>query len=125
MLSIRCMRFHPMLTKSWLGSKKSLKYRHSKGNYSSITDDNLKIHMHIHTMIKYIQYKFHEIPPIGYRVMGEDGKKSLTFRPKKGNHSAIPDGSSTKLYMHNLTMVIYVLYKYHEIPFIGYLYSYG
>ena len=79
------------------------------------------MHMHNHTMVIYIQYKFHEILPMGYLVMGEEGKKSLNFRQTKGNHSAIPDGSLTKLYVHNLTMVIYMQYRFHEIPSISYL----
>ena len=30
----------------------------------------MKFHMHIHTMVIYIQYKFHEIPSIiGYLLM--------------------------------------------------------
>ena len=55
--------------------KKSLKFRQSKGNNSSITEDILmKIHTHNHTMVLFIQHKFHEIPSIGYLVMAEDGK---------------------------------------------------
>ena len=30
--------------------------------------------MHNHTVVIYIQYKFHEIPSFGYLVMAEDGK---------------------------------------------------
>ena len=40
--------------------KKSLKFRQSKGNNSSITDDNLlKLHKHNHTIVIYTQYKVH------------------------------------------------------------------
>ena len=53
-----------------------MKFRQSKGNNSSITDDILmKLHVNNHTMLIYNQYEFHEIPFIGYLVMAEDGKK--------------------------------------------------
>ena len=60
----------------WLRKEKSFKFRQSKGNNSSITEDTLmKLSVHNHTMvIIYIQYKFHEIPSIGYLAMAEDGK---------------------------------------------------
>ena len=46
------------------------------GNNSSTSDDTLmNLHVHNYTMVVYIQYKFHEIPSIGYLVMAEDGKK--------------------------------------------------
>ena len=55
--------------------KKSLKFRQSKGNNSSITHDiMMKLHMNNHTMVIYIQYKFHEILYFGCLVMAEDGK---------------------------------------------------
>ena len=42
--------------------KKTLKFRQIKGNNYSITNDTLvKLHMHNHTVVVYIQYKFHEI----------------------------------------------------------------
>ena len=105
--------------------KKSLKFRQSKGNNSSITDDTMmKLIMHNNTMVIYIQYKFQEISFIGYLVMAEDGNKKLKFRQSKGDNSSIT--SITKdtlmdLYMHNHHMVIYIQYKFHEIPSIGYL----
>ena len=35
----------------------------------------MELHMYNHTMVIYIQYKFHEISSsIGYLVMAEDGK---------------------------------------------------
>ena len=34
----------------------------------------MKLHVHHHTMVIYIQYKFDEIPFIGYLVMAEDGR---------------------------------------------------
>ena len=34
----------------------------------------MKLHMHNHTMVIYIQYKFHEIPSIDYLVTAEDEK---------------------------------------------------
>ena len=37
----------------------------------------MKLHMHIHTMVMYIRYQFHEIPSIDDLVTAEDGKKSL------------------------------------------------
>ena len=44
-----------------------------KCNNSSITSDILmKLHVHHHTIVLYIQYKFDEIPCIGYLVMAED-----------------------------------------------------
>ena len=49
--------------------------------------------MHNHTIVIYIQCKFHEIQSIGYLVMAEDGKKSLKFRQSKGNNSSITDGT--------------------------------
>ena len=117
------MRFIPLPTKLWLGGeKKSLKCRQSKGNNSSITDYTLmKLHVHNHTMVIYIQYKFYEVPSIAYKVMAEDGKKSLKFRQSKGNNSSITDDTLMKLHMHNHTMVIYIQYKFHEIPSAGYL----
>ena len=55
--------------------EKSLKFRQSKGNNSAITDNTLmKLCVHNHTMVVYIQYKLHETPSIGYLVMGEIGK---------------------------------------------------
>ena len=44
----------------------------------------MKHHVHSHTIVIYIQYKFHEIPSICYLVMAEDemtsvkGHKSMT-----------------------------------------------
>ena len=55
--------------------KKSFKFRQSKDNTSYIAYDTLmKLHMHNHTIIIYIQYTFHVITSIGYLVMAEDGK---------------------------------------------------
>ena len=34
----------------------------------------MKLHMHNNTTVIHIQYKFHEIPSIGYLVMAEDGE---------------------------------------------------
>ena len=40
-----------------------------------MTDDILmKLHVHNHTIVIYIQYKFHDIPFIGYLVIAEDGQ---------------------------------------------------
>ena len=52
--------------------KQILKFRQSKGNNSFITDDTLvKLRVHNHNMVLYIQYTFHEIPFIGYLVMAD------------------------------------------------------
>ena len=51
-----------------------MKFRQSKGNNSAITDDIPKIHVHNIIIVIYIQYKFHELPFIGYLVMTKDGK---------------------------------------------------
>ena len=76
-----------------------LKCRQSKGNNSSITDYTLmKLHVHNHTMVIYIQYKFHEIPYI-----------------------AMTDATLIKLDMQNLTIAIYIQYKFHEILSIRYV----
>ena len=73
------MKFHPLVTKLWLRTgKKSLEFRQSKSNNSSVTDDTLvKLYVHNHTMVIYIQYKLHEILSIGYLVMAEGGKKII------------------------------------------------
>ena len=42
-------------------------------------------------LITYLFSMFDEIPSIGYLVMAEDIKKSLTFRQSKGNNSSIID----------------------------------
>ena len=82
------MKFHPLHTKLWLRMENSLKCRQFKSNNSSITDYTLmKLHLHNHIKVIYIQYKFHEIPSIAYKVMAEDGKKSLKFWQSKGNNS--------------------------------------
>ena len=68
--------FHEIPSTGYLDmdeDKKSLKFRLSKGNNSSITDDTL-MKLHMHNIVIYIQYKFHEIPSIGYLVMAENGK---------------------------------------------------
>ena len=85
-----------------------MKFRQSKGNDSLKTDDTLmKLHVHNHSMVIYIQYKFQEILFIGYLVMAED-KKSLKFRQSKGYNSAMTEDTPIKLHVHNLTMVIYI-----------------
>ena len=60
--------------------KKSLKFWQSKSNYSSITDDTpMKLNVHNHSIVIYIQHKFHERPSIGYLVMAEDRKNHCNF----------------------------------------------
>ena len=62
-----------------------MKFRQSKGDNSSITDDTLmKLHVNNHTMLLYNQYKFHENQFISYLVMAEDGKKTLKYTHSKG-----------------------------------------
>ena len=34
----------------------------------------MKLHVHNHTLVLYIQYLFHDMPSIGYLVMAEDEK---------------------------------------------------
>ena len=54
--------------------------------------------------------------------MAEDRKKTLKFRQSRAiNTSAINDATAIKLHAHNLIMAIYIQYKFHEIPSIGYL----
>ena len=53
--------------------------------------------------------------------MAEDGKNSLEFRQSKGNNSSITDATLMPLHVHNHAIVIYIQYKFHEIPSIGYL----
>ena len=73
-----------------------------------------KFQMHNHIMVAYIQYKFSEIPSIGYLVVTEDGKKkSLKFRQSKGNNSSITDDTLMKIHVHNHTIVIYIQYNIH------------
>ena len=75
--------------------------------------------MHSHTIVMYIQYKFNEIPSIGYLVIAED-VKSLKFSKSKGNNSAITHDYPIILHVHNITMVIYIQYKFHDFLSIGY-----
>ena len=111
-----------MADESSVTTEKTLKFRQSKGNNLSIADDTLmKLHMHNTTMVIYIQFKFQEISFIGYLVMAEDWKKSMKFRQSKGHNSSITQNTLMKLHMHNHTMVIYIQFKFHEIPSIGYL----
>ena len=80
-----------MLTKVWLGMEKTLKGRQSKGNNFFITDDTLmKLHVHGHTSVIYIQYTLHETPSIAYKAMAEQEK--LIEKPIKGNNSSIDNG---------------------------------
>ena len=89
-----------------------IKFKQPKGNYSSIADDTLmKLRVHNSTMVLYIQYKFQEIPFIGYLVMAGDDNKSLKFRQSKDDNSSITDGTAMKLHVHEHTLVIYIQYK--------------
>ena len=94
-----------------------MKFRQSKDNNSSITDDSLtKHHIYNHNIVIYIQYKFQELPFIGYLVMAEDGK----FRHSKGKKSDITDDTPVKFNVHKLTMVIYIQY-FNKISTLVYL----
>ena len=46
-------------------------------------------------------------------------EKSLKFRQSKGNNSFITDGILLKLNVHYSTIVLYIQYKFDEIPSIG------
>ena len=76
-------------------------------------DTQMKLHVHDHTMVIYIQYI--EIPSIGVKVMAEDKK----LWQSKGGNSSIADYTLTKLHVHNLIMAIYISCKFHEIQFIS------
>ena len=39
----------------------------------------MKVLVHNHTIVIYIQYKFHEIPSIAYKVMTDDRKNHLNL----------------------------------------------
>ena len=67
----------------------------------------MNLHIYNHTIIIYIQYKFHEIPFNDYKVMAEGGK-SLKFRQSKDNNSAITKETSIKLHVYILLIVIYI-----------------
>ena len=45
----------------------------------------MKLHVHNHILVNYIQYKSHEIPSIAYKVMAEDGKNHWNL----GNNSSL------------------------------------
>ena len=70
-------------------------------------------------MVIYIKCKIHEIPSIAYKVMTEYGQ-SLKFWQSKYSNSSITDKTMMNFHVHNHTMVIYIQYKFHEIPSIGY-----
>ena len=100
-----------------------MKVRQSKGNNSSITDATLmKLHVHNHTMVIYVQYKFHEITSIGYLAMPEDGKLDRwKFRQSNSNNSSKNGDILMKICVHHCTVVMYILYKFDEIPSVDYL----
>ena len=66
----------------------------------------MKGHVHNDTMVIYIQYKFHEIPSIAYKVMADYRKKTLKFRQSKADNSSITNDTLMKLHFFNQTMVI-------------------
>ena len=80
----------------------------------------MKLEVHNHTMVIYIQYKFHEILSTCYLVLAEDGK-SLKLMQSKANNSSINDDIPMKLHVHSYNIVIYFQYKFHETQSIGYL----
>ena len=72
---ISFMKFHSLVNRLWLRTVKSLKFRQSKGNNSSISDDTLmKHHVHNYTMVIYIHFTFHEFPSNAFLDKTEDGK---------------------------------------------------
>ena len=86
-------------------------------NYTS-----MKLHVHNYTIVIYIQYKVNEIQFIAYKVMAEDGKKSLKFMQSKGDNYSITDDNLMKLPMYNHDIAMYTQYKFHDISStIGYL----
>ena len=51
---------------------------------TAITDDTpIKFQVHNLTLAIYTQYKFHEIPSVGYLVMAEDGKSDEWTTPNQ------------------------------------------
>ena len=91
--------------------KKSLKFRQSKGNNSSITNVTLmKLNLHNYTMVINIQYKFHEIPSIdsGWK----DGQTGGQEDGQKGGWTEVwMDGRTTP----NLWRGIFILISKHTI----------
>ena len=78
--------------------EKSLKFRQSKGNNSTINDDApIKLHVHNLDMVIYIQYTFHELPPIGYLVIAEDEKRDGGRHWKDGRKEGRTDNSKPRL----------------------------
>ena len=76
-----------------------LNCRQSKGNNSSLTEYTLmKLHVHKHIMVIYIQFKFHDSPSITYKVMAEDSQNQRNL----SNQRAIP---KIKLHLHNHIMI--------------------
>ena len=70
-------------------------------------------------MVIYIQYKFHEIPFICYLDMTEDGwMEGWKFRQSKDNNFSITNDILMKLHVYHHTIVIYIQYKFYEIPSI-------
>ena len=48
-------------------------------------------------------------------------EKKLKLREFKDNKSTWTDDIRNNLHVHNLTIVIYIQYKFHHLPSIGYL----
>ena len=76
----------------------------------------MKLYMLNQTIFIWIQFKFHKVPFITYRVMAEDG-----FFLNLGNQRKITDDTLLKRHMHNITIFIYIQYKFNGIPSIGFL----
>ena len=66
-------------------TEKTFNFRQSKAINSAIPRDTpIKIHVHNLIMVIYIQYKFYEMPSIGYLVTAEDRKKIIEVQTIKG-----------------------------------------
>ena len=77
--------------------------------------------LHNLTMDRYIQNEFHIVISFGYIVRLRTGKniEILAITHEKGNSFAFTDDTLIKFHVHNLTTVIYIKYKFYEIPSIG------
>ena len=67
-----------------------------------------------------IRNRYNQVPHLTQDTNGKVTNSQKTPQTR-ANNSALPDDSPTNLYVHNLTMAIYIQYKFHEILSIGYL----
>ena len=66
----------------------------------------MKLHMHYHTMVKYIQYQFHEMPSFGYLIIAEDGNTDGRADGKRQTYIPPPLAGDIKRIQHVLIKVI-------------------